>query len=199
MITSDCVQLSPEWFSEHAGIPGASTMDKIITSTGKPSTQRKDLMYKLAAEAMGYNSVGIPYADVYQAIQTGVVNGVNGFPVAAAYTNLGDVLKYWYMTNYSVEVLNYMISGKTWAKIKPADQEIIQAILAKATIDSINNAKALDDHYMDLMEKKGIKVFKYTKEELVPIMQASASTWPKLEENMTKELMDEFRKELAPK
>ena len=29
-------------------------------------------VYKLAAEAMGYNSVGIPYADVYQAIQTGV-------------------------------------------------------------------------------------------------------------------------------
>ena len=52
MITSDCVQLSPEWFSEHAGIPGASTMDKIITSTGKPSTQRKDLMYKLCAESL---------------------------------------------------------------------------------------------------------------------------------------------------
>jgi TRAP-type transport system periplasmic protein len=49
------------------------------------------------------------------------------------------------------------------------------------------------------MEKKGIKVFKYTKEELGPIMKASASTWPKLEDNMTKELMDEFRKELAPK
>jgi hypothetical protein len=30
-------------------------------------------------------------------------------------------------------------------------------------------------------------------------MKACASTWPKLEKNMTKELMDEFRKELAPK
>lgn len=156
-------------------------------------------VYKLAAEAMGYNSVGIPYADVYQAIQTGVVNGVNGYPVAAAYTTLGDVLKNWYMTNYSVEVLNYMISAKTWAKIKPADQAIIEEILAKATIDSINNAKELDTHYMDLMEKKGIKVHKYTKEELAPIMKACATTWPKLEKKMSKELMDEFRKELGPK
>ena len=202
-------------FNERLGVKllGFFVEGMIGTGTTKPANEPlnpavdKDVLirvpgmdvYKLAAEAMGYNSVGIPYADVYQAIQTGVVNGVNGFPVASAYTNLGDVLKYWYMTNYSVEVLNFMISGKTWEKIKPADQEIIQDILAKATIDSINNAKALDDHYMDLMEKKGIKVFKYTKEELGPIMKASASTWPKLEENMTKELMDEFRKELAPK
>jgi TRAP-type transport system periplasmic protein len=156
-------------------------------------------VYKLAAEAMGYRTVTIPYADVYQAIQTGVVNGVNGYPVAAAYTALGDVLKYWYMTNYSLEVLNYMISAKTWEKIKPEDQAIIQDVLARATIASIDNAKNLDEHYMSLMKEKGIEVFTYSKEELVPIMKASASTWTKLENNMTKELMDEFRQELAPK
>lgn len=156
-------------------------------------------VYKLAAEAMGYTTVTIPYADVYQAIQTGVVNGVNGYPVAAAYTALGDVLKYWYMTNYSVEVLNFMISGISWAKIKPEDQAVIKDVLARATTSSIENAKNVDEHYMSLMKEKGIQVFTYSKEELAPIMKASASTWPKLEKNMTKELMDEFRKELAPK
>ncbi|GAB6194257.1 TRAP transporter substrate-binding protein DctP [Desulfocastanea catecholica] len=156
-------------------------------------------VYKLAAEAMGYNTVTVPYADVYQAIQTGVVDGVNGYPVAAAYTALGDVLKHWYMTNYSVEVLNYMISGQTWAKIKPEDQAVIGAILARATTSSIENAKSVDDHYMSLMKEKGIEVHTYSKEELAPIMKACATTWPKLEKNMTKELMDEFRKELAPK
>lgn len=156
-------------------------------------------VYKLAAEAMGYKTVGIPYADVYQAIQTGVVNGVNGYPVAAAYTALGDVLKYWYMTNYSLEVLNYMISGKTWEKISPEDQAIIKDVLARATTASIENAQSVDEYYMGKMKEKGIEVFTYTKEELAPIMKASASTWPKLEKKMTKELMDGFRKELAPK
>ena len=52
MIISDCIQLSDEWFKNHAGVPGASSMNKIITSTGKRSTQRKDYMYKLAAEAL---------------------------------------------------------------------------------------------------------------------------------------------------
>ena len=156
-------------------------------------------VYKLAADAMGYRTVTIPYADVYQSMQTGVCDGVNGFPVAAAYTILGDVLKYWYNTNYSVECLNYMISQKTWDKIKPADQKIIQEVINKATARSIVNAKAEDDKYMDLMRKKGIKVFTYKQSELTPLAEACATTWPKLEKNMTKQLMDEFRKELAPK
>lgn len=156
-------------------------------------------VYNLAAQAMGYNTQTIPYADVYQSLQTGVVDGVNGYPVAAAYTALGDVLKHWYMTNYSIEVLNYMISGKTWDKIKPEDQAVIEEILAAATTSSIDNAKNVDEHYMDLMRKKGIEVHTYTKEELQPIMKACATTWPRLERNMTKELMDDFRRELAPK
>ncbi len=158
-------------------------------------------VYKLAAEAMGYRTSSIPYAETFQAIQTGAVDGVDGYPVAAAYTALGDVLKHWYMTNYSIEVLNFMISAKTWAKIAPADQKIIADILAEATTKSVENAESVDKHYMDLMKEKGIEVHTYTKEELAPIMKACATTWPKLEKAFGdggKELMDEFRTELAP-
>ncbi len=156
-------------------------------------------VYMLAAQAMGYKTITIPYADVYQSMQTGVCDGVNGYPVAAAYSILGDVLKYWYNTNYSIECLNYMVSGKTWEKLSDADKQIIQDAFTNATLKSIDNAKSEDEKYMDLMRKKGIEVFTYTDEELKPISEACAATWPKLEEKMTKELIDEFRKELAPK
>jgi len=43
-------QGSDEWFDYRRGSVGASSISKIITSTGKPSTQRQDYMYKLAAE-----------------------------------------------------------------------------------------------------------------------------------------------------
>jgi hypothetical protein len=52
MIISMVEQLSDRWFQEHAGKPGAGSNDKIITSTGKRSTQRKDHLYKLTAEAL---------------------------------------------------------------------------------------------------------------------------------------------------
>jgi len=50
MIILDVVQNSPEWFEARMGIPTASSFDKIITSTGKPSTQAKSYMNKLLAE-----------------------------------------------------------------------------------------------------------------------------------------------------
>jgi hypothetical protein len=39
MITHDVTQGSPEWLEARLGIPTASEFDKIITPTGKPSTQ----------------------------------------------------------------------------------------------------------------------------------------------------------------
>lgn len=178
--------------------PAQAPLDPSVDQDVLVRTPNMDV-YKLAAEAQGYKTMSIPYADVYQAIQTGIVDGVNGYPVAAAYTALGDIIKYWYMTNYSLEVLNCMVSAQTWAKIDPKDQVVIEDIFARATINSVDNAQQIDEHYMNLMREKGIEVFTYTKEELSPIMKACATTWPKLEKNMTKELIDEFRKELAPK
>ncbi len=156
-------------------------------------------VYKLAAEAMGYRTVTIPYADVYQSLQTGVCEGVNGYSVVAAYTMLRDVLKNWYMTNYSIECLNYMIGDKTWNKLSAEDQKIVQEAISAAAARSIEEAEASDEMYMQKMRDMGINVYTYTAEELVPISEACASTWPMLEKKMSKELIEEFRKELAPK
>jgi len=45
-------QRSPEWFKARCGIPSASSFDKIITTTGKQSTQRKKYMLQLAGEVL---------------------------------------------------------------------------------------------------------------------------------------------------
>ena len=50
MIVVDMEQGSPEWFESRLGNPGASSFDKIVTSTGKSSTQRQKYLYQLAGE-----------------------------------------------------------------------------------------------------------------------------------------------------
>lgn len=55
MILSKCEQGSDEWFMEKLGKPSASNADKIITGSGKKSTQREGYLYELAAERVrGY-------------------------------------------------------------------------------------------------------------------------------------------------
>lgn len=59
MIILDCVQGEPEWLQARLGIPTASCFDKIITPTGKPSTQAEAYCNKLVAEWL----VGAPVDD----------------------------------------------------------------------------------------------------------------------------------------
>ncbi|SOB60611.1 Exonuclease [Pseudodesulfovibrio profundus] len=49
---TDFEQGTPEWFAARAGVPSASCFDKIVTSKGKRSTQRKAYMFQLAGEAI---------------------------------------------------------------------------------------------------------------------------------------------------
>lgn len=155
-------------------------------------------VYSLGARAMGFRPITIPYSDVYQSMQTGVCDAADGYPVAAAYTILGDVMKYWYHTNYSIEYLAMMVSNKSWAKLSADDQKVFQEVARKYTLLSIDNAEKEDNRYMDLMEKKGIKVFKYTEDQLKALKEACIGTWDELGKTaLTPELMKEFKTQLG--
>ena len=50
IIRDDIIQGTSEWFVEHAGKPGASTFDKIITTKGGPSKQADNYALELAGK-----------------------------------------------------------------------------------------------------------------------------------------------------
>lgn len=153
-------------------------------------------VFKTALEGAKFRTISIPFADVYQSLQTGVCDGDTGYSIVAAYTALSDVIKHWYNFNKNTECLGIMISNKTWEKLTPEDRKILQAAVSKQAALSITNAKANDRKYLELMKKKGIKVHMYTTEELQPMMDAFAATWSQLDESKGKGLMDEFKKEM---
>ena len=50
MIKVRCEQGSDEWFAAKVGVASSSSFDRIVTASGKPSTQADDYMYELIAE-----------------------------------------------------------------------------------------------------------------------------------------------------
>lgn len=153
-------------------------------------------VFKTALEGAKFRTISIPFADVYQSMQTGVCDGDTGYSIVAAYTALSDVIKHWYNFNKNTECLGIMISQKLWDKLAPADQKIHQEAVNRQTALSIKNAEANDKKYLDLMRKKGIKVHTYTTQELQPMMKAFQSTWGQLDQSKGKELMSQFKKEM---
>lgn len=50
MIIHTCEQGTDEWLKLRCGLPTASNFDKILTTSGKPSTQKTKYLYKVAGE-----------------------------------------------------------------------------------------------------------------------------------------------------
>ena len=52
MIIEDVAQGTPEWYKVRVGIPTSSNFDKLVTTKGGTSKQRRKYMYQLVAERM---------------------------------------------------------------------------------------------------------------------------------------------------
>jgi len=71
MIRENMEQLSLAWYSAKAGVPSASSFDKIITMKGLPSKQREGYLYKLAGEKItGVRSEGFQSEAMIHGIET---------------------------------------------------------------------------------------------------------------------------------
>ena len=64
---------------------------------------------------------------------------------------------------------------------------------------SIELAKQDQEKHLQLMRDAGIEVHTYTAEELKPIFEKVSATWGQLADKFTPELIEEFKKEYAPK
>lgn len=60
MIRMDMPQGSPEWFAAHMGIPTASQFGRILTATGKPSSQADGYLHWLVAERLLGQNIADP-------------------------------------------------------------------------------------------------------------------------------------------
>ena len=59
-------QRSPEWFQARLGIPTASSFDRLITSTGKPSASADNYINQLVAERVTGVAVEVKVTDAMQ-------------------------------------------------------------------------------------------------------------------------------------
>ena len=148
--------------------------------------------FRLAAEAMGYNAITIPWDEVLGSLQNGFAEGVSGMTPTAAQTMLKGVIKYWYDLRCSMAPLNYMISLKTWEKLSNEDRAIITEACSKITEISIDLAEEDQRKHLDLMKEYGVEVHTYTREELAPLFARVASTWEKLGDKLSKELVEDL-------
>lgn len=141
--------------------------------------------------AVGANPQKISFAEVYQSLQTGVVDGTEN-PWSNIYSKkFHEVQKYIMESNHGV--LDYMVIGnaKWWAGLPPD----VQKGLSEAMAESIKYGnKIAFDEDMDFRAKviaeKKAQVLPMTKEQLAAWRTAMQPVWKKFEGDIGKDMMN---------
>ncbi len=151
---------------------------------------------KAATEAIGYRTTTMNWAEVFAAVQAGVVDGAICCTAQLAYTNFAqsDVGKYFIPYNAFVEASTYYASKKTWGKLDDAQRDAVQAAIDRAAASFTAWSRANDEGYIAKLKEAGWEVLELTDAERGALADHIKSVvWPEVEKTVGKEIIDRLR------
>lgn len=143
---------------------------------------------------------GIPqvmaFSEVYQALQTGVVDGTEN-PISNFYSQkMHEVQKHLSLTNHGYLGYAVIVNKKFWDGL-PADvRGQLEQAMKEATVLADKIAQEENDHALDGVKKAGkTTVYVPTKEERLALKKALIPVHAKMAERVGKELLDAIYKD----
>lgn len=173
---------------------------KELTNANVPGAEKGALIrvpmtdvFALSTMDLGFRTSSIAYSDAYAALQTGVVDGMDGNGALATCTAFGDVTKYFYNYQHLCEATMILISASAWDELLPEDQEAITEIIHNKCMEIPERAEALEKEYMEKMTADyGIEIVNFTPEELEAFADSCReNVWPQLAEAYPDGFLDE--------
>ncbi|MFO1023746.1 MAG: TRAP transporter substrate-binding protein [Acetobacteraceae bacterium] len=109
-------------------------------------------------KAIGAAPVAINYAELYTALQTGVVDGQESSASLAKTTRLYEVQKYMSLTSHLWDGWFTLINPKAFGKLPPDLQDLVMAEFDQAGVDERNDLVTLNKDAISFFASRGIAV-----------------------------------------
>lgn len=137
-----------------------------------PDATLVDIMQALGAEAQQ-----IKFAELYVALQQGVVDGQENPLMNIHASKLYEVQKYLALTNHQFQMTPFLISKRSWERLSEADRKALQEAAAEATalqrkLSAESDAKLLVD-----LKAKGVQVTTVDKAAFAKATAAVDDKW----------------------
>ena len=136
------------------------------------------------------------FSEVYQALQTGVVDGTEN-PISNLYTQkMHEVQKFLTLTDHGYLGYAVIVNKKFWDGL-PADvRGQLETAMKEATVYANKIAKEQNDHDLESVKKSGkTTVYAPTKEERMAFKKALVPVHQKMESRIGKEIIQSVYKE----
>jgi tripartite ATP-independent transporter DctP family solute receptor len=140
--------------------------------------------------AFGANPTPIAWAETYNAVSQGVVDGVY---IPYAWNGTGrifEVAKYVTEINANLSVQTIFIDPKRFAALPPIVQQALRTAAREAEDQALKNNVAEVDYWKQEAVKNGVKIYAPTASELDQWRKAGQSIWPKFSSDIPPALLD---------
>jgi TRAP-type transport system periplasmic protein len=132
-----------------------------------PDAVLVDIMQSLGAEAQQ-----IKFAELYVALQQGVVDGQENPLVNFHASKLYEVQKHLALTSHMFQMTPFLMSKRTWDKLSEADRKAVTEAAAEATALQRKLSQEADDRLLADLKAKGVQV---TTPDKAAFVKATAS------------------------
>ena len=155
-----------------AGLIGLCWMDagaRSLYDTKKPIRNLADLkgmkfrvmgnpMFVDMMNALGGNGVAMGYDQVFNALQTGVVDGAENNPPSFVFDNHYTVAKYYTLDEHLIVPEMLVMSKKVFESLSPADQGLVKKFAREAQFEERKLWEEYEKAAMDKAKAAGIQV-----------------------------------------
>ncbi|WP_298450545.1 TRAP transporter substrate-binding protein DctP [uncultured Marinobacter sp.] len=141
-------------------------------------------------EGFGYQVTTVPWAELYTAMQTGVVDGQIGGTAEMALDNFKDITNTWVQYNDHLELAWFVINAERMGALPEQYQKIILEVAQEISHKRFDDVREADRRFLDVMEEAGINVVRFEEETLQKLADFTRKeVWPKIGAELDAEVM----------
>lgn len=121
-------------------------------------------LQSIGFDVLGATSTGMDLGDVYQALQTGTIDGAEN-PLATLYgRKLHEVAKYLIMDAHVLNFTTWVMSNEVFEGLTKEQQELLVSTAKEAGLYNNELVEASNDEYLQMMIDEGVEVVKPSEE-----------------------------------
>jgi len=144
-----------------------------------------------AINAMGGIATPMDQGAVYNALQSGILDGWENNPATVASFKMNEVCPYFSYTNHFAAPNILLMSQKSWAKLSPEAQKVLMEVSMESQKDESDIFHKSEKEVVEKLTAAGMK---FNEVNTQPFFERAKPLWTSLEEVVGKQTFEDIEK-----
>ena len=185
---------------------GGAGFANAIDDPGNPDLKRSlkvrvwpgGVTHRHLMERFGFSVATIPAAELFTAMQTGVIDGQIGATAELTYDNLREVTHTWVQYNDHFESNWIFMNNRRFQSLEPADQQILLDVAQEITKERFAELKERDEEHQQRLRDFGVEVVTFSDDELEALAAVvRQDVWPKISSELGDDVYRRLKAEVG--